>query len=97
MSSSIEVHFQEGFDGETVVLYVDDAEAGRLTARTRMQIGLAHIEKLQVRPGQTIAVRLPDQNISATHVVAQGKPFLQVNLEQGNLRIHATENTPGYM
>src|SRR5215213_6949284 len=72
-----ELHLREGFGGEAVVIEVDGAEIARLKARTRMQIGLAHIEKLgQLKPGQMVAVRLPDLNLSAEHRVVAGRPFI---------------------
>lgn len=93
-----ELHLREGFGGETVVIEVDGAEMARLKARTRMQIGLAHIEKLgQLKPGQMVAVRLPDLNLSAEHRVVAGRPFILVMQENGALRIEASETTPGYL
>lgn len=97
MATDCELHLQEGFAGETVVIEVDGAEIARVEARTRMQIGLAHIEKLRLKPGQTVAVRLPGLNLSAGHRVTAGRPFIQVTLENGTLRIKATETTPGYL
>ena len=92
-----ELHLQEGFGGETVIVEVDGAEIARVEARTRMQIGLAHIEKLGLKPGQTVGVRLPDLNLSTEHRLVAGQPFIQVRLENGALRVKATETTPGYL
>ena len=92
-----ELHLQEGFAGETVVIEVDGVEIVRVEARTRMQIGLAHIEKLGLKPGQTVAVRLPDLNLLTEHRVVAGRPFIQVTLENGALRVKAAETSPGYL
>ncbi|MBY3249868.1 hypothetical protein [Rhizobium laguerreae] len=97
MAIDFELHLQEGFDGETVVIEVDGVEIARVEARTRMQTGLAHIEKLRLKPGQTVVVRLPDLSLSAEHRVVAGRPFIQVTLKNGALRIDATETTPGYL
>ena len=91
------MHLQEGFGGETVIVEVDGAEIARVEARTRMQIGLAHIEKLGLKPGQTVGVRLPDLNLSTEHRLVAGQPFIQVRLDNGALRVKATETTPGYL
>ena len=93
-----ELHLGEGFKGEAVVVEVDGAEMARLKIRTRMQIGLAHIEKLgKLKPGQTVAVRLPDLNLSVEHDVVAGRPFILVTLENGALRLKARETMPGYL
>jgi len=97
MAMDCELHLQEGFTGETVVIEVDGQEITRVEARTRMQIGLAHIEKLSLTPGQMVAIRLPGVNLSAEHRVTAGRPFIQVTLENGALRFKATEFTPGYL
>jgi hypothetical protein len=97
MSVDSEIHFQEGFADETVLVAVDGVEIARFTASTRMQLGLAHIERLRLDPGQTVTVGLPDRSLKVAHVVEERRPFVQVNLEQGDLRIHSTETTPGYV
>lgn len=97
MTMESELHFQEGFDGETVVVAVDGAEVAHFMARTRMQISLAHVEKLRLKSGQTVTIRLPDKGILATHEVEAEKLFIQIVLEGGALRIQSTESSPGYL
>lgn len=92
-----ELHLQEGFAGETVDLEVDGVQVARIAARTRMQTGLAHIQKLALHPGQTVAVRLQGSNLFTQHRVAAGQPYIQVTLDNGALRIKATETSPGYL
>lgn len=92
-----ELHFQEGFDGETLVVSADGVEVARFTARTRMQIGLAHIEKLTLKAGQTVTIRLLENSVEKSHVVEAGKPFIQIALEAGALQIQSTEISPGYV
>jgi hypothetical protein len=92
-----ELHFQEGFGGETLVVAVDGVEVARFIAKTRMQIGLAHIEKLTLKVGQTVTIRLIENAVEASHVVEAGKPFIQVMIEVGALRIQSTERSPGYV
>jgi hypothetical protein len=55
----IKLHLQEGFTGETVVTRLDGAVVGERTARMRMQLGLAHVERLRVRAGLTLPPWLP--------------------------------------
>ncbi len=44
----LELHFQEGFDGEDIEILVGGRVVARMRLRTRMQTGLAHIEKLML-------------------------------------------------
>lgn len=92
-----ELHLQEGFAGETVDIEVDGVQVARIAARTRMQTGLAHIEKLALQPGQTVTVRLHASNLFGQHTVAAGQPYIQVTLDHGALRIRASAALPGYL
>lgn len=92
-----ELHLQEGFDGETLVVTVDTVEVARITARTRMQIGLAHIEKLTLKAGQTLTFRLLETTTQTRHLVAADTPFIQISLEDGVLHVSSTKTLPGYL
>jgi hypothetical protein len=63
MKRSCELHFQEGFTGQTVTLAVDGQARSAFEARTRTQTGLARIETLEAGPGQTITVGIPEYGI----------------------------------
>jgi hypothetical protein len=92
-----ELHFQEGFSGQTAEVLVDGTEVARFEARTRMQIGLAHIERLDLSPCDAVTVRLGDGATSASITVEPGKTFLIITLKDHRLIMDSTESSPGYM
>jgi hypothetical protein len=76
MPTQCELHFQEGFSGENVEVLLDGRTMAEFEARTRMQIGVAHIEKLALDPGQTITVRIKDRDIEGSITAVAGKSSL---------------------
>jgi hypothetical protein len=92
-----ELHFQEGFSGQTVEVLVDGTEVARFEARTRMQIGLAHIERLDLSPGDVVTVRIGDGATSASITAESGKTYFNINLKDHKLIMDSTESSPGYM
>ncbi len=55
---TIELHFQDGFDDDTVDVLVDGASIAAPTLKTKHQLGLAHIQPVALDDGQTIALLL---------------------------------------
>ncbi|MEZ5667180.1 MAG: hypothetical protein R3F55_07065 [Alphaproteobacteria bacterium] len=92
-----ELHFQEGFTGETVTVAVDGSVVARFQASTRMQTGLAHIERLHLLPGQEVTVHAGDEPGGATIAVDESHPFVVINREEDRLVVGATERSPGYL
>lgn len=92
----IELHLQEGFTGETVVIRLDGALMGELAARTRMQIGLAHVERLRVRAGQTLSLAIPASRLEASLVLDAASPVVTANLAGGALRLAHPQAPPRY-
>lgn len=97
MPATHELHFQEGFSGETVEVLVDGVRVARFEARTRMQIGLAHIERLDLSPGDVVTVRIGDDATSASVTAEPGKTYLNINLKNDKLILESTESSPGYV
>lgn len=96
MPASYELHFQEGFAGETVVVLVDDAVVARFEARTRMQIGLAHIEKVPLSPGQVVTIRV-GRSAATSLTVEPARTFIEINYRGDALSIEAMPSSPGYL
>jgi hypothetical protein len=97
MPATYELHFQEGFTGETVEVLVDDKVVASFEARTRMQIGLAHIERLELSPGDVVTIRIAGGPVSASVTVTKGKNFVNINLKDQKLDLETTEGSPGYV
>lgn len=94
---AIECHFTEGFYGQEVRLLHGDEELAKLTLRTRMQTGLAHVERLKIKSGEEVKVEISDLDLVATIQVDAATPFVTVALEEGELRVASTATTPGYL
>jgi hypothetical protein len=97
MPMQCELHFQEGFSGERVEVLVDGRSMAEFEARTRMQIGVAHIEKLALDPGQTVTVRIRDRDIEGSITAAAGKKFIIVNMSGDLLTVKNSDALPGYL
>lgn len=96
MPATYELHFQEGFTGETVEILVDDAVVASFQARTRMQISLAHIERMELAPAQVVTIRV-DGAISGSITADRDKKFIKINLKDNKILLDAVSSTPGYL
>ena len=94
---TIEFHFQEIFSGERIALLTGDDVRARFVASTQFQIGLAHIERLELCDGEAVTIRVEDLNLDVTVNIEVAKPFVTVNLQNGQVRIDKVEKTPGYV
>ncbi len=97
MPTQYELHLQEGFSGEGVEVLVDGEIVAEFEARTRMQIGVAHVEKLVLDPGQTVTVRIRDGDIQGSIKATTGKKFIIVNLSGRLLNMQISNERPGYL
>lgn len=93
---TLELHFQDGFSGDAIEVLLEGHVVASFTARTRTQINLAHVERLEVRPDQRITIRcgqLPE------HVVSAGRPpaYVVVRKVAQRLEIERTQQAPGYL
>ena len=93
----IEFHFQELFTGERIDLLAGDRVLARFVANTRFQIGLAHIERLELADGDEVTVRIDERGLQATVTVDIDKPIVTVRLMDGQLQIESRSTTPGYV
>jgi hypothetical protein len=94
--TTYELHFQEWFTGEPVEIVVNGAVVARLEARTRAQISVAHVEKLVLSPGDEVTIRVADRPPKRVPL-DPGKPYILVNLLEGELSVEATQASPGYL
>jgi antitoxin (DNA-binding transcriptional repressor) of toxin-antitoxin stability system len=92
----IELHLQEGFAGEAVEVTLDGAPLARVVARTRMQLGLAHVERLQARAGQVLALAIAGRGLAAGLVLDAASPFVTANLIGAELRLTHQQEPPRY-
>jgi hypothetical protein len=97
MSQPVEIHLQEGFRGETVVIDIDDEVLARLAPSTRFQLGLAHIERADPTVGQSVRIALPELGLSAEHRLSADDRWLVVNRTGESLTIRSVSDAPGYV
>lgn len=97
MSTHCELHFQEGFSGETVAVAVNGEIRLRFEARTRLQTGLARLEILDVNPGETITISVPQRNSHGEFRPSGATYILTVNLVAGVLLVRPAASAPGYI
>lgn len=91
-----EFHFREGFTGEVVELTVDGERRMRRELRTRLQIGLAHVEEVRLQAGQEVVVTVPDSGLRAGLEVVETDRWITVDLEGGALVLGRAGSPPGY-
>ena len=97
MSHSLEIHFQEGFRGEPLTISLDQAVLAQLAPKTRFQLGLADIHRIQAAEGQVLRIELPTLNVNVEHVVRAKDAFLVVNHNGNALTIRSVPDSPGYV
>lgn len=97
MPGDFELHFQEGFSGESVVVEVDGLPVSRFTANSRFQTGLAHIERVQITDGSEIKIAIPAAGAKATIKASRLTPYIVINLKDKRLLLEANAESPGYM
>ena len=68
-----------------------------ITARTKFQTGLAHIETLSLEDGGDVSVRIDALGFEARHQVDTAKPFVTVTLTDEGLLLDDTDRRPGYV
>ena len=93
----VELHFQDGFNGESIDVLVDGGVRAAFTAKTRYQINLAHVAEVDLKPGQKLAIRVENAgDLVELPSDSTGKYFvISKNLEQ--IVVKRADNMPGYL
>ena len=96
-TAPIEIHFQEIFSGERIEVLAGGAIVADVTAKTRFQTGLAHIERLRLRDGEEVTLRIPALGLETKAMIEAARPYLAVTLSNGRLSAHSVVACPGYV
>lgn len=91
-----EFHFQEVFNGERVVLSKGGEVVADRAMKTRMQIGLADVVEVDVKPGDEIRAILMGAGQEARLVMGPHDPYVSVRMENGQLIMQRAEGMPRY-
>lgn len=92
---TIELHFQEGFSGQDATVAVDGRIVERFSARTRPQIGAAHVATLSVSAGQSVEIRAGTAVLSFRPDGSH--PHYLVRLHNNALAVRPSAEMPRYM
>lgn len=94
---TIEFHFQEGFSGECIEIAVDGKNTTSFEARTRLQIGLAHILPLVLNDGQRVSIAIPPLSLREQITIEPTDRWFTINLVDHRLAISRARSSPGYV
>lgn len=97
MPETCELHFQEGFSGETVEVRLDTKQIAVFTIKTRMQIGLAHVEKITASEGDRVEILIKESGLSKTVSAIDNGNYIIINLKNGKLEVSVSRVSPGYL
>ena len=89
-----ELHFEDGFAGETVEVFVDGKLTESFAARTRLQSSLARVLPLPLDPHQTVTVAIAGKG--AVSFSLDKHPFVRISLIDGSLVATPTSELPGH-
>ena len=76
---------------------IGDEVQAQVRAKTRFQTGLAHIESLELCDGEEVTLLIGELNLKATVNVDVTKPYVTVNMVDGQLQVGNTAMSPGYL
>ena len=92
-----EFHFQEGFNGQEYDILCAGSVRATVIAHTRTQIGLAHIEGLELEYEQEARIRDRSTRVETPITLHHETPFITLNLIDGVLEVVALSQSPGYV
>ena len=96
----LHVAFQEGFETDTVVVYIDGNEAFRKDdVKTRLQIGYADsFENMLAADSVAMTIVLPNRNLSQTvQLRLTAATYVGVSIEQGKINSRIADQPFGYV
>lgn len=95
----MELHLQEGFTGQRVVIAVNGAVVAEIaSATTKLMLGLAEIVQLDVTPGQEVWIRVEgDDGAEQSFTAKDTQEFVTVTRVDGGLVLGFPAQSPGYV
>jgi hypothetical protein len=94
--ATLQIDFEEGFAGDTVVIAADGHQLWRgedLT--TNLAISLAAVARIEIPDDAEVEVAVPSRGLAETLRVHA--PFLRVELADGKLVLHESEDPPQHL
>lgn len=94
--TEVALHFQEGFSGETVQILVNGKPIGERSLKTRNQIGLAHIERIEVSSGDQIEIKIAGLSEAKVKIIDVSSS-IKINLVDKKLIVGQTNEELRYL
>jgi len=94
---TIELHFQDGFSGESIEVLVDGEVWAAFSAKTRYQINLAHIETVDLKHGQCLAVRLNNSGDTIELPIDANSRYFIITKKLEQMIVKQTDTMPEYL
>ena len=94
--AEVALHFQEGFSGETVQILVNGEPIGERSLKTRNQIGLAHMERIEVSSGDQIEIKIAGLSGAKVKIV-YAPSSIKINLVDKKLIVEQTNEELRYL
>lgn len=89
----LQIDFEDGFSGDTVVVYADGHELWRQEdVTTNPAVSVAAIARVEIPEEAEVEVHVPTQGLSATSRVAT--PYLEVRIENDRLTLLPSRDLP---
>jgi anti-sigma factor RsiW len=92
----LQIDFEDGFDGDTVVVRADGEEVWRQDGvTTNVAISLAAIAQVEVPESAEVEVEVETQGLSATSPMET--PYLEVEVIEGRLTVRSSPDLPAHL
>ena len=92
----LQIDFEDGFSGDTVVIRVDGRELWREDdVTTNLAVSVATIARLEVPAGMEVEVSVPTRRLTATERVET--PYLEVEIVGVKLVLRPSRELPRHL
>jgi hypothetical protein len=93
----VELHFEDGFAGETIEVLVDGEVRATFRAKTRYQVNLARVEPVDVKPAHVLAVRVKETGTYAARLVDGPDKYFVVSNRPEGVSLTRTDEMPKHL
>lgn len=93
----VELHFKDTYAGEEVIVSLNGEEVETFVAKTRFQIGLAHVVHIKAETGTVIGISIPQLDLAETITLETLPRYVIIRLQKGDLIIEQTDQPQMYM
>ena len=92
-----ELHFQSGFNNESIDIYGINEDKLSIDAKTDYTISLADVIEFVHKDSAEIRISIPEHDIEHKIRLSIKSPYVLISLVEGNIEIEFTDAAPGYL